>query len=165
MLLFLTLSGLTFYQLSWPLDTIVKWLSSPLLWHLFSYSQHYLGKNNPSFKQPNPLLSIYLINSQSILIRQSCVKKEPGDKDDCVRSLVVPSYSHVFCNIYLPELKSVKSTAVAELTKMKQTLITLMNAIWNSTRNWQGFMTHSLLKSSKTWKEAQQFKLLQISVI
>ena len=118
---------------------------------LFEISK--IQKNNPSFK----LAHLHVPHSQSVFIRQCCVKKE--DKGYCVRLLVV--LSHLFLNSYLTELKNGRSTAVAELTKMKQTLITLMNATWSSTRNLRDFMTHSLPKSSKTWKEALQFNFIQ----
>lgn len=59
------------------------------------------------------------------------------------------------------EFKRERSTAVDELTWMKKTLIILMSVTWSSTRNWPGFMTHLLLKSSRTWKEELLYKSYQ----
>lgn len=51
-----------------------------------------------------------------------------------------------------------RSIAAGECTMMMLTLITLMNATWTSTRNWNVSMDSTLQKSSRIWNGEQLYE-------
>ena len=69
------------------------------------------------------------------------------------------------CFYVLVGLVSMQSSVVGGSSRITRTLIILTNVIGNSTRRPVGFMTSTLPRSNRTWKEEQHYSTQHFSLI